>query len=146
MVLGGTCCSPSDVDWLVGFRRVQLNARRYPDFDVIKRFADTFDQRIILQHRASFSQVPMYHDKVEYLFDVSGGRGKDSLDQWPNPSAWCRCGYAGGVNFDNVEAAAKFVRQWPFHSCWIDMESGVRTNDAFDQSKVERICKLVFPE
>ena len=131
-------------DLCYGFRRIQVNARRY-DWAAIGRFVRAFDQRIILQHRASFGQVPLYHSGVEYLFDVSGGQGKDSLDQWPNPSAWCRCGYAGGVNSGNVEVAVKFVRQWPSLQ-WIDMESGVRTNDVFDPSKVEQVCELAFPK
>ena len=69
------------------------------------------------------------------LFDKSGGRGTLPT-KWPvNNTDFC--GYAGGLNPDNVEeqlqSIASVVDDRPI---WIDVETGVRTNDEFDLQKV----------
>ena len=147
-VLNVTWHHTSFCELLYGFDRVQVNARQY-DPEVIRSFVEStsvgIKQQVILQHRGHFDPVPICHHKMEYLFDVSGGRGKDSIDQWPRPSLYARCGYSGGVGPGNVQKAIRFVNRWPSLQ-WIDMESGVRTNDVFDPSKVEQVCELAFPK
>lgn len=82
------------------------------------------------------------------LFDASGGTGK-LPDSWPEPyfmttdSAYAYCGYAGGLSPDNlaeqlplIDAASKGARYW------IDMESGVRTDDMLDMGKVRRVLEI----
>jgi hypothetical protein len=76
------------------------------------------------------------------LFDPSGGRGIEAK-AWPAPPDRCQLGYAGGIGPDNVEQVLHellAVNRAPF---WIDMESGVRTNDDFDLTKVERVLDVV---
>ena len=86
------------------------------------------------------------HPRIEYLFDESGGRGKRG--DWPDP--WpvlpgMRCGYAGGLGPDNVDEALEFVERHPDARIWLDMESGVRTNDWMDLEKVEAVCQKAWP-
>lgn len=80
------------------------------------------------------------------LFDASGGRGVVA-DQWEQPDG-PYCGYAGGLSPENVainlQNLADFLPE--DQSIWIDMESGVRTNDWFDLGKVEAVLKAIPPE
>lgn len=80
---------------------------------------------------------------TEILFDPSGGRGKEPF-RWPTESAAgvrVRMGYAGGINPDNVVDVLRDIG--PVQPTWIDMESGVRTNDAFDLRKVRHVLEAV---
>ncbi len=85
-----------------------------------------------------------------YLIDASGGTGRWDATRWQPPhEAIRRIGYAGGIDPDNVVAALSTV--WSVvntHDCaavhgkvWIDMESGVRTDDRFDLNKVESVLE-----
>ena len=51
------------------------------------------------------------------------------------------CGYAGGLNPDTIgDALAAIAARVPDgQPYWIDMESGVRTDDRFDLDKCERV-------
>lgn len=80
--------------------------------------------------------------RVDWLCDASGGRGV-ARESWPrHPGGDRLVGYAGGLNPDNVrEAIARIDSSGPF---WIDMETGVRTDNRFDLSLCERACNEVF--
>ena len=57
-----------------------------------------------------------------------------------------KIGYAGGISPDNVADKLTYlfenVRDGEF---WIDMESGVRTDDWFDLDKVRRVLEICQP-
>lgn len=87
------------------------------------------------------------------LTDASGGRGV-LPQQWPGPfwmdddANYRYCGYAGGLTVENlaeqlplIEAASKGARYW------IDVESGVRSNDGdfFDILRVHAFLKIASP-
>lgn len=76
------------------------------------------------------------------VYDISGGQGI-SPDAWPKPFSTIRTGYAGGLNPDNLEEQlnqiACVVDDQPV---WIDMETGVRTDNKFDLSKVRRCLEI----
>lgn len=105
---------------------------------------------------------------VKILFDESWGKGKmidiprdGGLKSREMHSLLKRstCGFAGGINLDNVvkvlDTLAKisnlhydvrsellgYVQSPP--RAWIDMESGVRTNNEFDLKKVERVLETI---
>ena len=129
-----------------GFGRVQVNARHYDD-ERIATFADRVScERVILQQRTQRDATAVVpHPKVEYLFDLSGGRGRASFEEWPAPSTLQgRHGYAGGLNPHNIDQAVAFVERYPDSRIWLDMESGVRSDDWFDLGKVEAVCGVVF--
>lgn len=86
------------------------------------------------------------YKNVSILFDQSGGRGIAPPEGfWPWPIPGIHMGYAGGLNPENIvghlEALAKFEEQ-PF---WVDMESGVRTDDQFDLEKVRLVLERAKP-
>ena len=131
-----------------GFGRVQINASKY-NYKKIAAFADLADcPKIVLQQRAEFwNNHPLFHPKIEYLFDLSEGSGLVSFKDWPKPHALNdRYGYAGGLGPSNMGQALKFADSFPKHKFWFDMESKIRTqSDYLDFEKVAAVCKLVFP-
>jgi len=80
--------------------------------------------------------------EVVALFDASGGRGVES-DKFPAPYSKTYCGYAGGLCPENVEdAILKLKAMEPAGKhFYIDMESGVRTDDILDLNKVEEVLE-----
>lgn len=123
-----------------GFSRIQVNraAGQY-DINALARLAKSTLLPVIAQHRTdSFPQSP---PGVFWLQDSSGGRGQ-------LPSYWAKpfrpeqiVGYAGGLNPENVVDA---VRHMPAKTFWIDMETGVRTDDWLDLDKCEAVCRAVY--
>ena len=112
----------------------------------IKRFAEqTGAGSIILQHRGLWETVPIKHPRIEYLFDRSEGRGKESFEQWPPPPEGKRAGYAGGLGPHNIQRALKFLDRYPEARTWLDMERNVRTQDYWlDLRKVREVCQLAL--
>ena len=77
------------------------------------------------------------------LLDASGGEGiETSLVAF----AGKKIGYAGGINADNVADKLTFLMEnEQVGDFWIDMESGVRTDDWFDTDKVRRVLEICEP-
>ena len=137
-----------------GFDRVQVNLHgdewdpnRIPvSRAAILRFAEQVGTRVILQHTTGWDQVPVRHDNIEYLFDVSEGGGRESFNDWPAPfTDMPLIGYCGGLGPDNIERAIDFTRRSPEVGIWFDMEGRVRKNGWFDIDAVRRVCSQVFP-
>lgn len=118
------------------FRRVQVNHRQ-PSALAIRVFAKGWGLRGIGQTRIEFPR----DTQIDWLFDRSGGRGEPPTS-WPHQPVNRMVGYAGGVNPDN---AASFVATRTGRY-WIDMESGVRTDNWLDLDKCEAVCRAVFKE
>lgn len=148
------------------YRRVQININaRRPEFTAsevlsIYRTLHTAGIRMILQHHDESAPVIAQFlreidqdegPQVDVLFDASRGKGVQP-DQWPAPFGLPTfTGYAGGLGPDNVATELRKITATIFESgadapFWIDMETGIRTNNAFDLYKVERVleeCSLV---
>jgi hypothetical protein len=138
--------SPRTIENEAGlFRRFQLNgwskfklpglrvAKLFPDIEFIAQATslEAFDHTMWFIKQFGITNL-------NPLFDPSGGRGLSlNLSQLP-PTCAYSMGYAGGITPDNVERILERLSAYglPF---WIDMESGVRTNDAFDLDKVYRV-------
>ena len=129
-----------------GFSRVQINSRSY-DYGQVAQFAEAVDcPQVILQRRGPLSpQQGLVHPKVEYLLDNSGGQGREGFDAWDPPSAGLdRHGYSGGLSPENIGRGLEFVDRFRGQKFWLDMESGVRSNDWLDLDKVESVCQQAF--
>jgi hypothetical protein len=134
---GDYLAKSSPVDLSV-FQRVQVNYTE-PTAAHIARLADGWGIRGIAQSRAdTFPQ----DRTVDWLFDRSGGRGELPRTWPPNPG-WL-VGYAGGLSPDTVVEAIEQIDS--IHPYWIDMETGVRTDDVFDLAKCEAVCRAVYSE
>ena len=122
----------------VGFDRVQINVKD-PKEEGILSFSQRFNTQCIIQVRGNF--VPC-SDTIQQLFDCSEGTGKQP-EYWPrHPGGGICVGYAGGITPENVIETLQHIKSdGPY---WIDMESGVRTDDWLDLSKCEAVLKAVY--
>jgi hypothetical protein len=78
-----------------------------------------------------------------YLYDGSLGKGV-TPEVWLAPVEGKKTGYAGGLNPDNLESnLVKLKGVVGDTPVWIDMETGVRTDDHFDLVKVKRVLDTV---
>jgi hypothetical protein len=77
---------------------------------------------------------------IEFLFDESRGNGV-SIREYPKPIARKRNGYAGGITPDNVLAVLHDLKKVvpEYDEIWLDMESGVRTDNKLDLKKVKSV-------
>ena len=119
------------------FNRVQVN-HTHPDPIRLVTLSERYGRQFIGQCRDYFPRPSM---GVRWLFDASGGRGiKPSV--WIDPSHQSiSCGYAGGIDPDSARSV---VAKIPAATYWIDMETGVRTDDWFDLDKCEAVLKAVY--
>jgi hypothetical protein len=138
-----------------GARRVQINLFRevdhYPDlFRHLRDERRAPEVEFIVQVYGFDSPVATAArhvsgtGRVTFLHDVSGGRGV--VGRFEPPVNDDYVGFAGGIHAGNVEEKLQEIAALghanPF---WIDMETGVRTEDRFDLDKVERVLRLVRP-
>ncbi|WP_027578420.1 hypothetical protein [Bradyrhizobium sp. Ai1a-2] len=80
---------------------------------------------------------------VDWLFDRSGGTG-ETPTAWPmHPGGNRLVGYAGGISPENIRGVMSVLEQMPGRY-WIDMESGVRTDDRFDIEKCRAVREAIY--
>lgn len=133
-----------------GFGRIQLNIRfanvggLYDPRQLVERVRSMPDRQFILQYGSDTeSLLGLFGDtpNLAVLFDESAGKGVNP-GAWPVPLPGHRCGYAGGMNPDNVKQNIEMIaKAAPRYTTWIDMESGVRTDNALDLAKVRRVLE-----
>lgn len=139
---------------MTGFNRIQLNLEfgnmdgKYEPADLIARIKALPQWEFIIQYADSKSWLlPHLKDIPNHalLFDTSAGRGV-SPDSWPAPVPGHFCGYAGGINPENVGKNLDMISTVATGQVtWIDMETGVRTNDLLDLEKVRRVLETSMP-
>jgi len=128
--------------------RIQLNISERKDNPKVVS-STPYGHEIIIQQRdinnlELFSSTQEkwreYCGSLSILLDASGGRGIDTpLTVLPLTN---KVGYAGGFNPDNVsEKLSYLLANHTTGNFWIDMESGVRTDDWFDLDKVVDVLK-----
>ena len=135
------------------FRRIQLNIAERSDNPTHCYRAPFGHQEVIIQTRNTESRSVYEHTLgfysehtrlISMLLDASGGRGIDTpIDVFPTSR---KIGYAGGLNPENIADKLSFLMEnVKIGRFWIDMESGVRTNDWFDLDKVVRVLEICQP-
>ena len=126
-----------------GFGRIQVNSPTAGDYnrENLEQLQEHVGVPVIVQHRQPFTDSkPFAGRKLSYLFDKSGGRGVAGFEYWSRPWPGIACGYAGGLNPENIAAAITHARSFN-QNVWLDMETGIRTEDRFDVQKVQRISE-----
>jgi len=135
------------------FGRIQINLKpRWASQELveslIKRCEDFSHIQFITQYNSdNMVYMPLWQQVKNHawLFDASLGKGV-SPHAWPQPIAHKDCGYAGGLSPQNIDYELPRIRSVAQHSTqkiWIDMESGVRTNDQFDLDKVKVVLEAL---
>ncbi len=141
------------------FQRVQLNGIKIPAAQTLIDFLKKSPglPEVILQvptllqlidAQIVAERVPCI---VSALFDPSAGQGLAPKEPWPALPSQAhrklRVGYAGGINPTNVVKVLAGLRT-PHReqlAYWIDMESGIRTEEKFDLEKVREVIRLAEP-
>lgn len=149
---------------VMGFRRVQLNGFEPRELyrvqcardctplmrrcwrGIISQDRDYASVEFILQSRdlglvSSTLRTDMDHTSFQdasVLYDPSGGRGLDSTP-FDVRASTVPIGLAGGITPENVVAKLEAADRLGY--AWIDMESGVRTDDRFDLEKVVHVLE-----
>lgn len=128
-----------------GVQRVQVNhgfqGSDATQVAAARAYGRRLGVRTVLQSQDEFpSEVG-----VDWLFDVSFGTGARP-DRWPAPPAAAGpfAGYSGGISPDTVGDILARIAAPAGALYWIDMESGVRTDGAFDLAKCEAVCRAVY--
>ena len=131
---------------LAGFSRIQVNhGRDGASSDVVSavcRFAARHGVRGVLQCNGDF---PVQETSVDWLYDVSFGEGVKPSSFPTIRSDHPFCGFSGGIGPGNVtELLSEKMVVDGGNIFWIDMESGVRSNNQFDLDKCEAVCRAVY--
>lgn len=139
------------------FNRVQLNiANRSDNPETLSKRAKIAGQEVIIQQldcnsldffEATFKKFVYKKDRYNWplsvLLDSSGGRGVNKPIEVAPPFTAPKVGYAGGLNSSNVADNLTYLLEHVVTGdFWIDMESGVRTDDWFDLDKVRRVLAI----
>ncbi len=138
-------------DRLPLFNRVQLNVSGRKDNPPRLASCRTRHTEVIIQqrdiHNLGLFESSKWVGNVSVLLDASGGRGIDTpIEVLPNAGENFKVGYAGGINPDNVADKLSFLMEnSQVGDFWIDMESGVRTDDWFDLAKVRTVLEICEP-
>ena len=132
------------------FHRIQLNISGMKEMPATLLLRTTpFIDEVIFQQVPGAPKFPAKVDcesQTSILYDGSGGEGKET--EFVVKRTLTRTGYAGGLNADNiVERTAGLLgkRFLCNNRHWVDMESGVRTDDWFDLNKVEEVLRRIRP-
>lgn len=127
------------------YRRVQFNRFNHENLGQVLEYSDKSSSPVILP--CSTKTKPLLDlitdkSRLQVLFDNSGGRGV-FINEFPDPPKdFHLCGYAGGVDENNIESVlAQLGVKFGSKPFWVDLESGARTNDKFDLAKVKRILE-----
>jgi len=142
-------------EYLSDFDRVQLNVADYNQLDLnhfmdsIGHFADTYDKDVILQYNDKSKHIlneilPCVD--VDILFDSSRGKGKLNIDIPESIAKYFYTGYAGGINSYNIVDVMNILNLMYYEDqgMWIDMETGIRTNNEFDVNKIMLVLKQLY--
>lgn len=128
------------------FHRIQIN-HTSPDLDKSFLYSTRlYDRPVILQCRKEFPQNIKKFWQVQYLFDRSGGKGREEKD-FPRRMPDWNVGFAGGIGPHNVVDVIKKINSDGVGysgSYWLDMETHIRTDNKFDTKKIEKVLELVY--
>lgn len=129
------------------FRRCQLNiANADPNMHTFTDGMLPVEELIVQANSTSNEDLRLWKsirggklvDEVTVLIDPSGGKGlQRETDILRSPH---KVGYAGGINAGNIrEKIMELESDRRVSDYWLDMESGVRTDDWFDVDKVTEV-------
>jgi len=127
-------------EYMTMFDRIQINSAIARHIRSCVHFPE--GKQIILQlHDGNDVMWDQYGSmpNVVGFQDNSGGKGIFE-GTWREPLGEF-FGYGGGLSPENVVEAVRGIQEVCPTDFWIDMESGVRTNDWFDVKKCREVCE-----
>jgi len=144
---------------LIGPSRVQLNFNmaKYDADDLVAKVIKASERHmghLILQQNKSKAEfitkvLREYHYQrdlnIDVLYDGSGGFGRE-IEKVEQPFSTFFTGYAGGLKPGNIKKVLELIDAVNVNNVgfYIDMESGVRTDNKFDLEKVKAVVTEVI--
>ena len=133
------------------FQRCQVNISMEQPNDQTQYMRPPIDLSELIIQQKSAGAMNIFNaiknrTKMSVLLDASGGRGIDTPVK-PLNIPGLKVGYAGGLNPENVGEKLEYLMENVEGEFWIDMESGVRTDDRFDIDKcvsVLQTCQKIM--
>jgi len=137
---------------LQAFNRVQINYNFSKSKDwqvkwIIDWAKEHPEKSIIFQSNGSNLRATslisscIISPNIHFLYDSSGGRGLSTAEILPPYRTYT--GYSGGLNPDNIRAfMQKVYTNGHPATVWVDMESGVRSENYFDTYKVDEVLSI----
>lgn len=129
---------------VTGVQRVQINhsfqGSSADQITAARDYGRRMGVRTVLQCAGAFPDEA----GVDWLYDVSFGTGVKPEDWPPLRAGGPFCGYSGGIGPATVGDILQRIAAPADALYWIDMESGVRTDGAFDLAKCEAVCRAVY--
>ena len=130
-----------------GFYRFQINFAGGPinTLVLLSLSSIKIKQQVILQlpdfENPVFKFGINQNLNIAGFYDVSHGKGK-TQENWPKAPEKAYCGYAGGLNPMNLAENLQDISQVAQAPSWIDVQTGVRTNNKFDLDKVHKFLTI----
>lgn len=122
------------------FDRIQINGR--VDVSTLARCSGWGCEIITQDNSANAPLRDIEVTRHAILVDGSGGRGI-APTAWVRPPTSKRVGFAGGLGPHNLSEQLTLIAAVATGDWWVDMESGVRTDDWFDADKALE-CVRIF--
>lgn len=136
---------------LNNYQRVQINLKpNYATHELVQDLVSVVKKlphiQFITQYNDNNKDFFPYWNEITnhaYLFDASLGKGVSPAN-WDSPVTGKFCGYAGGLSPENIGHNIKKIKEVVGNqSVWLDMESGIRTENQFDLEKVRSVLEIV---
>lgn len=124
------------IDYLSKLQRIEKVAEQLPQKAIIIPYNKM--NKTVVDTWLGTGEIP---ENIHFLYDSSGGRGRviSSIEK----PLLNYTGYAGGIDPDNIVTICSILtNEISADNVWIDMESGVRTNDELDLKKVEKVLSI----
>jgi phosphoribosylanthranilate isomerase len=112
--------------------------------DIIRLVKEKKQELFTAVEKAGFETRIRNAGELRLLYDSSGGFGK-VIQRVESPDADCFTGYAGGLNPENVVQIVEMIQENNSNGrfYYIDMESGVRTEEVFDVGKCTAVVEAL---
>lgn len=129
------CKTPEFQSLIAQVGRIQVNGLVAPE--TLAELLELYpDHTIITQHRfGNIGLTESTHPRHCILVDGSQGRGI-LPEKWEAPQTSRQVGFAGGLNPENLRSQLDQLALLNLsYAWWVDMETGLRTDDRFDVVK-----------
>lgn len=127
-----------------GYSRVQINHGRAGSSEQEIQNCYLFGLRHGVRPALQSQGVFPDDGRVDWLYDVSFGNGVKPSAWPPLQGAHPFCGFSGGIGPASIREVLQTLVITPGTPYWLDMESGVRSNNQFDLAKCRLVCEATF--
>lgn len=129
---------------------VQIKDYNYTAQKLLLVFKNFKNTEFIMQRNTETEELCQIIEKsklsnISFLFDNSCGLGIYNSNDIIPYNITNKYGFAGGINPENIGEILDIIKSSiKSKDIWIDMETGIRTNNSFDINKCTECVKIYF--